>query len=328
MPRLTATRPLARPSAAPARPKPVRRSARKPAPPPDRLSARALFVRRLRRSLKPALGLATIGGVIVLGVAGFRAIPPAATVISPAGSLRHDIAAVAADAGFRISSIDVTGANGIDPAAIAAAMGVRVGQPILGVSLLGMQARLLQLGPVQTATVERALPDRLIVTIGQRAAIAIWQTTGPNGAPRFVLVDGQGHEIADQDAVAAKRHDPSLLLLTGTGAPANAQALLAALHAQPAILARVMAAEWVDGLRWDLILRDRALIKLPAGDPAPALAELANLQTGMTLLDRPVEVIDLRLPGRLIVRPYPAAAPPAAPPAAKAAQKTTEPSHE
>ena len=32
------------------------------------------------------------------------------------------------------------------------------------------------------------------------------------------------------------------------------------------------------------------------------------LQSSMALLDRPVEVIDLRLAGRMVVRPYPSAA--------------------
>jgi cell division protein FtsQ len=97
------------------------------------------------------------------------------------------------------------------------------------------------------------------------------------------------------------------LLLTGADAPQNAQTLVTELQAVPALAARVTAAERVDGLRWNLILKDQALVKLPATGEQDAINQLGALQTSMQLLDRPVEVIDLRLAGKLVVRPYPSA---------------------
>ena len=86
---------------------------------------------------------------------------------------------------------------------------------------------------------------------------------------------------------------------------------MTALKAQPHVLAHVVAAERVDGLRWNLILKNQTVVKLPEGDMAAALAELAGLQDGMQLLDRPVEAIDLRLPDRMAVSLTP---PPRRPP--------------
>jgi cell division protein FtsQ len=319
MPRLSATKAIARPPVS--RPQTARARAKKPAPAQDRLTARTLFFRRVKRSLRPGLWVLAIGGVLVAGTAIFRSIPaiPAVAspaggirhgfaVASPAGGIRHGFAALAADAGFRVRQIQIFGANTTPLPLIQAALGVQEGDPILGFSLRAMQARLEQLGPVQTATVERSLPGTLIVDITERSAFAIWQNNAGGAAPNFVLIDAKGQVIAGQDAVAAKRRDPSLLLLAGQDAPQNAQQLITELKTAPAVLARVVAAERVDGLRWNLTLKDQTLVKLPADNEQQAITQLASLQASMALLDRPVEVIDLRLPGRLIVRPYPSAA--------------------
>jgi cell division protein FtsQ len=312
MPRVTASKPLAAPvRPAAGRPATARRGARKPASVQDRLSARALFFRRVKRSLKPGLWL--FAGVVVIWVGSeiFRAIPPLAPVVSPAGTLRHGFSTLAGYFGFRVEHIEISGADTTKPAALQAALGVQPGAPIFGLSLAGIQARLDQLGPVQSASVQRALPGTLIIDIVERGSAAIWQTTGPDGATKFVLIDKSGNVIANQDAAAAKRRDPSLLLLAGADAPRNAQALLAELRAAPAVMSRVVAASRVDGLRWNLILKDQAVVKLPQADERGAIFELAALQSSMALLDRPVAVIDLRQPARLVVHPYPAAAKPA-----------------
>jgi cell division protein FtsQ len=218
------------------------------------------------------------------------------------------LAELAADAGLRISNIQVNGAQATDPILLAQAIGVEKGEPSLGFSPAAVQQRVEQLGAVQTATVERELPGTLVVNITERSAFAIWQTGG-NGAPtKFELIDKAGNVIADQDAAAAKRREPWLLLLVGADAPQNAQSLMAELQAAPTVLSHVAAAERVDGLRWNFILKNETVVKLPETGEQDAVKQLASLQSGMQLLDRPVELIDLRQPGRLVVRPYPAAA--------------------
>jgi cell division protein FtsQ len=199
----------------------------------------------------------------------------------------------------------------------------------LGFSLGAVQSRVAQLGPVQSVTVERILPDTLIVNITARDPLAIWQTI-VDGKPQFVLIDKDGAVITNQDAAAAKRREPSLLLLSGADAPQFAGVLLAELKTVPAVLAHLSAAQRVDGLRWNLILKDQTVVKLPSENEATAIGQLAALQNSMQLLERPVEDIDLRQQGRLVVRPY---APPAPPADAKTDAKTvngkkTEPAHE
>jgi cell division protein FtsQ len=303
MPRMSATaRPVvSRPATRP--------RGKKAVIPQDRLTARKLFWRRMKRSLKP--GLWVMGGVSVLIVGSelFRSLPTVMPASRPV-AVHHSgfgLAELAAGAGLRISKVEILGAQTTDKAELQAAIGVQTGEPSLGFSLAAVKQRVEQLGPVQSVTVERELPGTLIVNVTERAAYAIWQT-GTGSKTKFVLIDKAGNVIADQDATAAKRREPGLLLLAGADAPQNAQSLMTELQAAPSVLSHVAAAERVAGLRWNLVLKNQTVVKLPATNESQAITQLASLQSAMQLLDRPVEVIDLRLPGRLVVRPYPAAA--------------------
>lgn len=306
MPRVSAAgadRPaISRPAA-----KPSRARAKKIAVPQDRLTTRKLFWRRVKRSLKPGLWIFGIGSVVIIASELVRSLPAAAP--APVVRTTHSsfgLAQLAADFGLRINNVEILGAPAADMPAISQAIGVQNGEPSLGFSLGAVRQRVEAVGAVQTATVERQLPGTLIVNVTERNAFAIYQT-GAAANPQFVLIDKSGNIIANQDAAAAKRREPWLLLLSGPGAPQTAATLMAELQAQPALFSHVAAAERVDQLRWNLILKNQTVVKLPAQGETDAMAQLASLQASMQLLDRPVEVIDLRLDGRLVVRPYPAA---------------------
>jgi cell division protein FtsQ len=302
MPRVSAERDdVIRPPSRTARPR-----AKKTAPAQDRLSSRALFLRRLRRSLRPGLWLVAALAVVIVIAELVRSVPE--RPLSAAAPARHSsgLASIGGAFGLRISDVQIIGAKETDMALLRQAIGVAKGDPTFGFSLTAVRQRVELLGPVQTATVERELPGTLIVSIIERNAFAIWQTGGVDGQPaKFELIDKQGNVIADQNAIAAKRREPWLLLLVGADAPQNAQTLMSELQGAPTVLSHVAAAERVDGLRWNLVLKDRTEVKLPGAGEAAAIAQLAALQASMQLLERPVEVIDLRIPGRLVVKPYP-----------------------
>ena len=77
------------------------------------------------------------------------------------------------------------------------------------------------------------------------------------------------------------------------------------MHRFPAIEERIAAVQRVDDLRWNLIMKNHAVIRLPAQHAGAALAELMSIQNRIQILDRPVRIIDLRRASRLVVRPYP-----------------------
>jgi cell division protein FtsQ len=160
-----------------------------------------------------------------------------------------------------------------------------------------IRARIEALPWVEHATVERHLPGTVLVQVQERRPFAIWQNQG-----KFLLIDRQGQVVTDE-AVAAFRELP---LVVGPGAPEHAAALLDAIAALPALQARMTAAVRVGERRWNLVLNNDIQVLLPEGAAPAALARLMQLQTGHDLLDRPLQVVDMRLPDRLMLRPRPA----------------------
>jgi cell division protein FtsQ len=258
----------------------------RPAPPPlpDRPGRWKLLVRRQRRLLRPTM-IASIAviGVMVLAIAG--------NLLGHLGTLGRATAGL----GLDVQSIVIDGRQKTAEADVLAALGVTKGAPILGFSANAARARLEALTWVRSAIVERQLPDTIHVTLVERAPFAVWQNQG-----RFALVDRAGNVVTDSQIGAFRDKLP---LIVGLGAPETAAPLLDLLAAQPDLAGRLVAAVRVGERRWNLCMTNGADVLLPEGAEPQAITRLAELQTSQDLLDRPLSVIDMRLPDRLRLRP-------------------------
>ncbi|MBV9784756.1 MAG: cell division protein FtsQ/DivIB [Acidisphaera sp.] len=256
----------------------------------DRPGRLKLLLRRQRRLLRPAVlvlaGLVALAAVSAL----IRATSPSATLTT----MRERFGHAAAFAGLRVQDLVIEGRATTPEPLLRAAIGVSRGDPILGFSVADAQARILTLGSVESVTVERLLPGTILVSLNERRPFAVWQNQG-----KFVLIDRDGTVLPDQDPARAAK----LPLVVGAGAPAHAAALLDALAAWPALQSHVVAAVRVGERRWNLRTSNGADVLLPEDAESAALQRLASLQQDHALLDRPLQVVDLRLPDRLVVRP-------------------------
>ena len=268
-----------------------RARARTARPRSDRPTRWELLRRRRRRLLRPAavglVALLTVGGVAVLA----RGAQPGPAI----AGLRERVAAAA---NLRVNHVRIEGRILTPEPLLRTALGVAVGDRLLGFSLEAARARIEALTWVQHATVERHLPGTVVVQLTERRPFAVWQNSG-----RFVLIDRGGQVVAEQDPVKDAAAFTVLPLVVGAGAPENAAALLDQLAAQPGLKSRVVAAVRVGERRWNLRLNNGADVLLPEGQEAVAMAKLMELQGTQALLDRPLQTLDLRLPDRLVVRP-------------------------
>ena len=290
MPRVTDDRGTPRAS-------PARASGRTPAKPPrtpgERPSRSRLLLRRQRRLLRPALwGLAGLA-VVLAGAAALRSA-------RPGGALAGWQDRVVRLVDLRVREVVVEGRANTPEPLLRAALGVSKGAPVLGFSLEDARERIEKLTWVQKATVERRLPGTVVVRLVERRPYAVWQTGG-----RFVLIDRAGQAVVEQDPAKDAAAFKTLPLVVGAGAPAAAADLLDRLAAHPALRGRVAAAVRVGERRWNLRLNTGGDVLLPEGAEGPAIARLAELHASHALLDRPLQVLDLRLPDRLVVRPQP-----------------------
>ncbi len=232
---------------------------------------------------------AVIAAIIGAGIWFF-----AGGYVRDAGAWAHEKAISASGAmGFRLADITVEGRHYIDPQTLRDTIGVKPGDPLLGVDIKVMQARLTALPWVRDVSVRRAWPDRLFVTIDERQPLAIWRD-----APG-------GPGVVDQDGVILTRHNLAsfgqLLLVEGAGAPRAAGELIDLLKGQPDIAVRVKKAIRISQRRWDLAMDGGTVIRLPENDPGFALARAAKAQGESKILDQGLRAIDLRQSDRIIL---------------------------
>ena len=257
----------------------------------DRPSAWRLALRRQRRLLRPAAWAAVVSVIAIMVLMASHA---AGTHGDSLTSLRERVGAATAASGLRVTDIVIEGRANTPEPILRAAIGVSVGDPILGFSLEDTRAHIEMIPWVEHATVERRLPGTLVVNLQERRPFAIWQNQG-----KFVLIDRNGQVVGNQD-VSQFRHLP---LVVGPGAPMAAAGLLDALRDRPALAEKVSASVRVGERRWNLRMINGTDVMLPEGHEVAALDRLIQLQQDRAVLDRPLAAIDMRLPDRLVFRP-------------------------
>lgn len=231
--------------------------------------------------------LATAGGVWTVR---------SGTLGEAVGLLKITMVAATIKAGLTVDDVLVVGRRETKRSDLLSAIDARRGDPIIVFDPAAARQRVLNLGWVANAEVERRLPNTIFVRLSERTPVAIWQRNG-----EFSLVDSEGVVIGESSA----GHRRDLTLIVGEEAPRHASTLLVMLDTQPQLMERVVAAVRVADRRWNLRLDNGIDVRLPEANPQAAWDRLAALEAEHKLLGRDIIVIDLRLPERLVVRMRP-----------------------
>ncbi len=218
---------------------------------------------------------------------------------SKANGFAHDKIVTATSAmGFNVANVLVEGRKYSDADAIKNLVGVEYGAPIFALHPATAQQNIEKIQWVKHAEVGRRLPDTIYIRIQEHTPLALWQKNGT-----LHLVDEEGR-IIDTPRLGRFRN---LMIVMGEGAPQNAPALLDDLNAEPALAENITSAKWMDNRRWDLELKQGITVKLPENDKEVAISKLAREIADSKILEKDITSIDLRDPGRMIVRTRPGA---------------------
>ena len=209
----------------------------------------------------------------------------------------RDMAANAA--GFRIASVALTGQAHLSREEILANAGVTGRASLLFFDVDDARIRLLTNPWIAEATVQKLLPDRLAITVVERAPFALWQKDG-----RVSVIAADGTVL---DPYVARRY-AGLPLVVGAGAETRAKDFLVLLEGHPELRANVRASVLVAERRWNLRLKNGIDVRLPEFEVAHALDQYVALDHDGKLSGRDVNAIDLRLSDRIAVRLSDAAA--------------------
>ena len=165
--------------------------------------------------------------------------------------------------------------------------------PILRVDLDAMQTRIKKLPWVHDVTVVRRLPGIIHLQVREREPFALYEE-----GRKTALIDKNG-DVIIRNHLQTFEHLP---VLSGSGAPIRAQALMDMLQDYPVVRNRLVAAEWIGGRRWSLTLDHGGAVHLPAKNakcPQPP----DGLERERRILAVENQSIDLRLPDRILLRP-------------------------
>lgn len=232
--------------------------------------------------------------ISLYSLAAIAAVASFGMALADRDQVTGDILAITARSGLTLEQIQVRGRAHTPQDKLLTALGLTVGQPILGIDLVAIHDRIRHIGWVEQATVERRLPSTIHVTIRERVPVALLQTDSD-------------HQLIDQSGTIITGADPRefshLRVVAGDGAANKAAQILAILKTEPELFAAVWAVSFRAKRRWDVHLKNGIDIRLPETDPISAWSRLAILDRTKQITNRDLAVIDLRVPHQLVVEP-------------------------
>ncbi|NCT40899.1 MAG: FtsQ-type POTRA domain-containing protein [Alphaproteobacteria bacterium] len=264
---------------------------------------KSTFVNKRRKGLRARLfpwfkrfGISLAVLVTVLWIGAWFFLSDADTVT--ADWANNKIVNATAGLGFKVDNILIEGRVHTDPEILKAIINVRRGEPLFAFDPKQAKEGVEKIAWVESAHVERRLPDTLYIKLNERKPLALWQQD-----KKLKLIDTHG------DVIPVSNLDPfyNLVIVLGDEAPKNTAALFNTLIGEPEIFKDVESAGLIADRRWDIIMKNDMRIKLPENDVALAVSRLAKAQREDGILDKDLLGIDLRDPVRMIVRTKPGA---------------------
>lgn len=220
--------------------------------------------------------------------------------VSPVGKkIKNQVSSFSFDclqrAHFTLERVVVEGHVRTQLADVNNQLNLKQGMKIFDVDLEKEKEAVLSLPWVKTVRIERHLPTQILISITEKKPIAVWQNK-----KTYWPIDEEGHPILDDKTVLK-----NLLLVVGEDAPEHTPELIRLLEKYPEIGQLTRSAVRVGKRRWNLYLNDAEQgleIRLPETDVVSALERLRNFKEEGDILNRQLQVIDLKLPDRLIVK--------------------------
>jgi cell division protein FtsQ len=253
--------------------------------------------RRVRRlaarfaQIPPGTGVA--GSILLVGASLAYGAVAGDHVAAATDWLKNARDTAANSLGFAVIAVSVSGDNQISREQALAIAGVTGRTSLLFFNAETARARLMANPWIADAAVLKLYPNRLLITITERRAFALWQR---NGRVNLIADDGTVLQRFVEDRYRG------LPLVVGSGAERQAKDFIGLIDRYPEIRSAIRASVLVAERRWNLRLTNGIDVRLPEGDPQAALDRLVKLDREKKLLSRDITSIDLRLPDRVTVR--------------------------
>ena len=199
-----------------------------------------------------------------------------------------------AEAGFKLKTVTINGRNHTTRQELNDALKLQNGAPILSINLTEKRLQIEQLGWVESAYLERLLPNTLRLTIIERTPIALLQTN-------------EGHKLIDDTGTIIAGALPEafshLPVVSGKDADKRANHIIEILKTEPELYAEIWAIQHISKRRWNVHMKNGITIKLPEKEPGFAWSRLARFEHQNQIIQRDLAVIDMRLQDQILIEP-------------------------
>ena len=170
--------------------------------------------------------------LIALGLGGGWGVWRSDLIPNALEKTRWAVIAASTKMGFKVDEILVIGRNETKQKELLSAVRLARGAPILAFDLEAAQKRVEALPWVRKASVERMLPDTVLLNVEEREPLVLWQHKGA-----FALIDTDGEVILRKGL----ERFSDLLVVVGADAPKHAAKLLQALATEPELMDLVIS---------------------------------------------------------------------------------------
>ena len=140
---------------------------------------------------------------------------------------------------------------------------------------------------VQGVHIKRVLPNSVVINVTEYNPIAVYKGR---------LISSEG------DYISGSAVDFEYLPeISGDNANHNLVSLFSVLRLDGDWTDLVKSAEWVGDRRWDIVLKNGLMIKMPENEPTKAWALLLGIYNKDSVLQTNIKAIDLRVDDRIFI---------------------------
>lgn len=208
------------------------------------------------------------------------------------GQFSQAVGDITTVAGFSVSEIEISGNKHTGPADVYTALGLEGARSLITIDPATARDQLRALPWVDDAQIAKVYPSKLVVTIDEREAFAVWQQ-----GEALTVIEHDGTVIG---GFAADAQLAALPLVVGPGAAERGKEMVDLVAQFPEIAPRVRAYIRVGMRRWDVRLDNGITLRLPEVGVSEALERLVDLHAQHDVLGRDIAAIDLRLTDRTV----------------------------
>jgi cell division protein FtsQ len=215
-----------------------------------------------------------------------------------AGTAPALLSGIGSGVGLKPADIVLTGQVETAERELLDALALDGSRSVLGFDVARARSRLLALPWVRDVAIRKLYPGKLTVAVAEKRAAAVWQHHD-----RLTVVEQTGKPIAKFGITDLLNNRFSHLPhLVGEGASQKASEILPLIARYPSLAGQVTSYTRVADRRWDLGLANGIQVMLPESGLQDSLAQLLALAESDRLLERAVDVIDMRLADRVVLR--------------------------